>query len=491
MKKRYKFWFGAVAALVVLIALLLVTQLLRMDVNAFAERFKDSLWAIPVVVILYLLKAVTLVILPQPLVYLITGLLFSPLIAFLVTVGGLSLEFTMDYFLGRRFGSRFLLPLLDRLRGRSRTLDRVLSSDTLDNFGTIALLRLMPGLATDPVSFIAGAQRVRFRQFFLASMVGCAPQAIAVTLMGSAVHDPLSPQFLIPTGALVAVLVVTMIVQRKFRNKEKAKKRRRSKPMQLTFLGTCAADADREAIQTVCPDRFDPDHRRYAAALLDGHILIDCGPTVPEAMRILGADPQAVTDLIITHTHEDHFDPASLEAVVGNRQDPLRIWCELNACARVSGVPGTLLCPLIAGQPVQLDTLTLTPLAANHRVEETPETPLHYLIEEGGRRLFYGCDGGWLLTATLEALIGKRIDLFVFDGTVGDYEGDERLAAHNSIPMIRLMLKSMRPLGVFAPNGRIYLSHLARTLHRPHAETQEILARDGLYAAFDGLTLDI
>lgn len=98
----------------------------------------------------------------------------------------------------------------------------MLSSDTLDNFGTIALLRLMPGLATDPVSFIAGANKVRFRPFFIASMVGCAPQAIAVTLMGSAVHDPLSPQFLIPTGALVAALVVTMIVQRKFRKKEKA-----------------------------------------------------------------------------------------------------------------------------------------------------------------------------------------------------------------------------------------------------------------------------
>lgn len=165
MKKRYKFWFGAVAALVVLIALLLVLQLLRMDVNAFAERYKNSLWTIPIVVFLYLLKAVTMVFLPQPLVYLITGLLFSPLVAFLVTVGGLSLEFTLDYFLGRRFGSRLLLPLLDRLRGRSRTLDRVLQSDTLNNFGTIALLRLMPGLATDPVSFIAGANKVRFRPF--------------------------------------------------------------------------------------------------------------------------------------------------------------------------------------------------------------------------------------------------------------------------------------------------------------------------------------
>lgn len=134
--------------------------------------------------------------------------------------------------------------------------------------------------------------------------------------------------------------------------------------MQLTFLGTCAADVDREAIQAVCPDRFDPDHRRYAAALLDGHILIDCGPTVPEAMRILGADPQAVTDLIITHTHEDHFDRGSLDIVVGNRQEPLRIWCELNAWRTGVRCPRTLLCPLIAGQPVQLDTLTLTPLAA-------------------------------------------------------------------------------------------------------------------------------
>lgn len=224
MKKRYKFWFGAVAALVVLIALLLVLQLLRMDVNAFAERYKNSLWTIPIVVFLYLLKAVTMVFLPQPLVYLITGLLFSPLVAFLVTVGGLSLEFTLDYFLGRRFGSRLLLPLLDRLRGRSRTLDRVLQSDTLNNFGTIALLRLMPGLATDPVSFIAGANKVRFRPFFIASMVGCAPQAIAVTLMGSAVQDPLSPQFLIPAGALVIVLVIAMFVQRKFGKKEKREK---------------------------------------------------------------------------------------------------------------------------------------------------------------------------------------------------------------------------------------------------------------------------
>ena len=114
--------------------------------------------------------------------------------------------------------------LLDRLRGRSRTLDRVLQSDTLNNFGTIALLRLMPGLATDPVSFIAGANKVRFRPFFIASMVGCAPQAIAVTLMGSAGQDPLSPQFLIPAGALVIVLVIAMFVQRKFGKKEKREK---------------------------------------------------------------------------------------------------------------------------------------------------------------------------------------------------------------------------------------------------------------------------
>lgn len=261
--------------------------------------------------------------------------------------------------------------------------------------------------------------------------------------------------------------------------------------MRLTFLGTCAADVDRAAIASLCPDHFDPDHRRYAAALLEEHILIDCGPMVLDSLRILGIDPAGITDLVVTHTHADHVAPDAIAAVAGARPTPLRIWCEQHAVPRVSGVPNTVLRPLTVGQTVTVGDVTVTPLAANHYVEGSPETPLHYLLEKNGRKVFYGCDGGWLRTPTYNHLVGKQIDLFIFDGTVGDYEGDERMACHNSIPMIRLMLRSMRPRGIFAPDGRICLSHMAHTLHRPYRETQEILARDGLLAARDGLTLEV
>ena len=77
-----------------------------------------------------------------------------------------------------------------------------------------ALLRLMPGISTDSVSLLAGAKGLHFGRFFLGSMVGCMPQAVTVTLMGSAATDPLSPGFLIPLAALVIILVATLLMKK-------------------------------------------------------------------------------------------------------------------------------------------------------------------------------------------------------------------------------------------------------------------------------------
>lgn len=215
--KKSRWWYWGVLAVCVaaLLAVLLVVCFLRMDLTAFTARYKDSLAAVPIVVGLYLLKAATLFILPQPVVYLTTGLLFSPLTAFLLTVACLSMEFSLDYLIGRRFGRRLLDKLLDWLRGRSRFLDRVLEGNRLDSFSTIALLRLFPGVSTDAVSLLSGAKEVRFRRYFFASMAGCAPQAVAVTLMGSSVQNWWSPQFLIPAGALVLIMLLTVLIKRR------------------------------------------------------------------------------------------------------------------------------------------------------------------------------------------------------------------------------------------------------------------------------------
>ena len=59
-------------------------------------------------------------------------------------------------------------------------------------------------------------------------------------------------------------------------------------------------------------------------------------------------------------------------------------------------------------------------------------------------------------------------------------------SGHNSLPMIRLMLPSLRTRGAIGEGTRIYLSHPAPSLHRPHEETAAIAAGDGLITAYDG-----
>jgi phosphoribosyl 1,2-cyclic phosphate phosphodiesterase len=132
--------------------------------------------------------------------------------------------------------------------------------------------------------------------------------------------------------------------------------------------------------------------------------------------------------------------------------------------------------------------LTLTGLSANH---DPVTAPQHLLFEKNGKKLFYGCDGAWMMTETFNFLRNKELDVMILDATVGDYEGDYRMAEHNSIPMIRLMIPSLKTGEIVTENTKIYLSHIAPRLHKPHAETAEIVKKDGLFVAYDGLSIEI
>lgn len=219
--RRRSLWIAAFLALLVFAAVVLCFQLLDDDVERWLETFKDQPVAVPLLAGLYLFKAVTVIIVPQPLTYLLTGLLFSPVPAFLLTLAFLSGEMALDYFLGRHFGKKWLDRLQKWLRGRSRFLDRMLSGNQMQEFLPICLLRLMPGIPTDPINLLAGAREAPFRRYFVASLLGAAPKAVTMTLMGSSAHDPLSPRFWVPLLCLAAICAGATVVKKKLtRGKE-------------------------------------------------------------------------------------------------------------------------------------------------------------------------------------------------------------------------------------------------------------------------------
>ena len=136
-------------------------------------------------------------------------------------------------------------------------------------------------------------------------------------------------------------------------------------------------------------------------------------------------------------------------------------------------------------EPYELsEKIKITGLLANHDPESAPQ---HLLFEKNGKKFFYGCDGAWMMTKTFNYLMDSRLDAMVLDATVGDYEGDYRMAEHNSIPMIRMMLPSLKAKDIITDKTKIYLSHIAPRLHKSHDETVRIVKKDGLTVAFDGM----
>jgi len=145
---------------------------------------------------------------------------------------------------------------------------------------------------------------------------------------------------------------------------------------------------------------------------------------------------------------------------------------------------------------LRIPKLTVLPVAEGVTVESIdanhhPATfPQHLVFTLGGKQLLYALDGAWFLTESYKYLKDRNLDMMVIDATCGDYVGDYRMGEHNSIPMLRLMMPSLKTWGVINDGTKVYLTHLAPRLHLPHEETVALVAKDGMEVAYDGLELD-
>lgn len=253
----------------------------------------------------------------------------------------------------------------------------------------------------------------------------------------------------------------------------------------LFFLGTCAADFSPK-LKGECADCFDMDARRASCALLDDHFLIDCGPHCTDSLRIAGIDPASVTNIFFTHLHGDHFNPENVRRIADAKQEPLNIWVREDAVLPDLGNVAVHRMKLYEKYD-GADGLSVTSVDANH---DQAAFPQWLLFERNGKRFLYATDGGWFINAAYNFLRKSDLSLLVLDATCGDYVGDFRMGEHNSIPMIRLMLPSLRTVGMLGDDTKIVLTHLAPSLHKPHRETVEIAKNDGLIVAYDGMQIE-
>ena len=257
--------------------------------------------------------------------------------------------------------------------------------------------------------------------------------------------------------------------------------------MKIQFIGTCADDYS-PLLETTFKNKLDKDARRSSSVLIDDHVLIDCGDHTVESLQIQNISLSKVDILLLTHLHSDHFRPQYIRQIADAASRKLQVYAHRSALS--------VLKKELEGANVEIHVfsfcksrklkggMTVTALPANHS-----RCQCHYLLELDDKCMYYAIDGAWIMQDAYYYLRNKKLDALIMDATVGDYDGDYRIAEHNSIPMIRMMLKSFDKMNICDEHTKVILSHIAPSLHKSHDETAGYLAKENMEVAYDGLEI--
>jgi phosphoribosyl 1,2-cyclic phosphate phosphodiesterase len=282
--------------------------------------------------------------------------------------------------------------------------------------------------------------------------------------------------------------------------------------MELTFLGTAAANAYPEAFCRCknCEQARllgGPSLRKRSAALIDDELLIDLGPDIMTASNLHGRPLTRVRYCLQTHAHADHMDASHFLSrspgygVVGAprlhfyaSQGTLQVAARLleRDCAPLSFLDPEMgeqlnveLHTIEAFQSFTCGRYRVTAFPANH---DPVVECLLYAVEAEGRCIFYGAD-----TATLPEVVwqgfhraGMRFDVVVLDHTYGpEEEGSDHLSARQLIAHAA----RMREEGLLVDGARVLGTHIAHEGNPAHPELAAWAAGHGYEVAYDGLVV--
>lgn len=248
---------------------------------------------------------------------------------------------------------------------------------------------------------------------------------------------------------------------------------------------TCASCADMRSRGRV---------RTPTAALLDGVILIDAGPTVPSAVARAGRDLRGVQHVLVTHAHPDHLDPALLLWLDWNpTPHTIHLWgppAVIAACRDWIG-PRT---------PVELHeiapdmTLSLQTVAGAYVVRVIParhdgrthdvvaaEAVLYDIATPVGDRILYATDTGVL--DDVERMRDAAYDVILIEETFGDHS--EHGTGHLDLTTLPVMLERLTAVGARTERTRVIAVHLSHH-NPPEGELRDRLDALGVSLVDDG-----
>lgn len=241
-----------------------------------------------------------------------------------------------------------------------------------------------------------------------------------------------------------------------------------------------------------------------SCSLINDKVLIDLSPDLYVRSVELGLRLWEVKDLVMTHSHWDHFDAFSLalkardgaSVLPGIREEEnfLSIYGsesiekaveEIFISQPYANKKRLRFEPAIRGRWFEAGGISFYPLAANHKKDE----PCYiYAVKEGEKSLLYANDTGQLSEETLKEIegLGLAFDVVSMDCARGILPGD----GHMGVREAAGLKKRLEAMGCVTRNTKYFLNHLSHMSGIVHDELQEMMEPEGFFVAYDGLTVE-
>ena len=239
-----------------------------------------------------------------------------------------------------------------------------------------------------------------------------------------------------------------------------------------------------------CGDAFGSGGRFNTCFHLVGehtNLLIDCGATSLVAMKQLGIDRNAISTIVITHFHADHFGGIPFFVLdaqfFSKRLQPLTIvgpvgleqWYErvmetaFPGSSQASRKFALELVEIAADQTLVVGSATISAFQAEHGPPNGPYLAVR--IEAEGKSLAYSGDTEWAAGLIPAA---RHADLFIAEA----YFRDRPVATHLNLSAIEAHLDEIAP-------RRLVLTHMSEDMLDHPDRSRFETAEDGMVLVID------
>jgi uncharacterized membrane protein YdjX (TVP38/TMEM64 family) len=177
------------------------------------KQFLDSLGLLAPVVYIVLFTFVPLTFFPDSVLAIAGGMAFGFFKGTLLTITGAicggSLAFFIARYLGQEVIKKFIKKDISILRKHTQE----------KGFFVVLILRLIPLVPFDVISYSAGLSEIKYKDFLLATLLGIIPGVAVFSNIGDKSLEAGSFEFYISIALLVVLLVLSVLLKKKISGK--------------------------------------------------------------------------------------------------------------------------------------------------------------------------------------------------------------------------------------------------------------------------------